>query len=118
VTASLEDALSLGCVAIGFTIYPGSANRNDMYEELREMTLEAKAAGPIVVGGINLGGTIDPVYNAVSVVELAIEKGAALVLMPVSARKQLNDLSDDMATKVDVVYYRDAKDALLKAVSE
>ena len=46
-----------------------------------------------MVGGINLGGTIDPVYNAVSVVELAIEKGAALVLMPVSARNQLNNLS-------------------------
>ena len=74
--------------------------------------------GLIIVGGINLGGTIDPVYNAVSVVELAIEKGAATVLMPVSARKQLNDLSDDMATKVDVVYYADARDALLKAVLE
>ena len=74
--------------------------------------------GLIVVGGINLGGTIDPVYNAVSVVELAIERGAAVVLMPVSSRRQLNDLSDDMATKVDVVYYGDARDALLKAVLE
>ena len=71
-----------------------------------------------MVGGINLGGTIDPVYNAVSVVELAIEKGAALVLMPVSARNQLNNLSDDMATMIDVVYYGDARDALLKAVLE
>ncbi len=74
--------------------------------------------GLITVGGINLGGMIDPVYNAVSVVELAIEKGAALVLMPVSARKQLADLSDDMATKVDVLYYADARDALLKALVE
>ena len=74
--------------------------------------------GLIVVGSINLGGTIDPVYNAVSVAELAIEKGAALVLMPVSARKQLNDLSDDMATKVDVLFYADARDALLKALAE
>jgi len=74
--------------------------------------------GLIVVGGINLGGTIDPVYNAVSVVELAIEKGTAVVLMPVSSRKQLNDLSDDMATKVDVVYYGDARDSLLKALLE
>ena len=38
--------------------------------------------------------------------------------MPVSSRKQLNDLSDDMATKVDVVYYGDARDALLKALLE
>ena len=49
VTASVEDALRLGCGAIGFTIYPGSADRNEMYEELRELTLEAKAAGLVVV---------------------------------------------------------------------
>jgi ATP-dependent Lon protease len=74
--------------------------------------------GLISVGGLNLGGTIEPVYSAVSVVELAIAKGASLVLLPVTARKQLNDLSDDMATKVDVLYYGDAKDALLKALTE
>lgn len=49
VTASVEDALRLGCSAIGFTIYPGSADRKAMYEELRELTLEAKAAGLVVV---------------------------------------------------------------------
>jgi ATP-dependent Lon protease len=38
--------------------------------------------------------------------------------MPVSARKQLFELPDDLATKVTVVYYADAKDALLKALSE
>jgi class I fructose-bisphosphate aldolase len=45
VTSSVEDALRLGCSAIGFTIYPGSAHRNEMYEQLREMALEAKSAG-------------------------------------------------------------------------
>lgn len=49
VTASVEDALRLGCSAIGFTIYPGSTERNTMYEQLREMTAEAKAAGLAVV---------------------------------------------------------------------
>jgi class I fructose-bisphosphate aldolase len=49
VTASVQDALRLGAVAIGFTIYPASAARNDMYEELRELTLEAKEAGLVVV---------------------------------------------------------------------
>ena len=50
VTAGVEDALRLGCAAIGFIIYPGSANRNDMYEEeLRELALEAKEAGLAVV---------------------------------------------------------------------
>lgn len=74
--------------------------------------------GLIVVGEINLGGSIEPLYNAVNLVELAVEKGAASVLMPVSCRRQLVDLSDDMATKVDVQFYLDARDALLKAMVE
>jgi ATP-dependent Lon protease len=74
--------------------------------------------GMIVVGGVNLGGSIDPIYNTVSVAELAVEKGAALLLMPVSARKQLFDLSDEMATKVDVQFYSDAREALFKALAE
>src|SRR3954463_3351506 len=42
-TGSVEDAIRLGCSAIGFTIYPGSGLRNVMYEELRELILEAKS---------------------------------------------------------------------------
>jgi class I fructose-bisphosphate aldolase len=49
VTGSVDDALRLGCVAIGYTIYPGSSERNRMYEDLRELTLEAKAKGLAVV---------------------------------------------------------------------
>lgn len=49
VTGSVDDALRLGCCAIGFTIYPGSSSRNTMYEELRELTAEAKAKGLAVV---------------------------------------------------------------------
>lgn len=49
ITASVEDALRLGCTAIGFTIYPGSSNFKQMYEEVGEMTLEAKRAGLAVV---------------------------------------------------------------------
>ncbi len=45
VTASVEDAVRLGCVAVGYTIYPGSALRNPMYEDLREIIAEAKAHG-------------------------------------------------------------------------
>src|SRR5262244_1485482 len=45
VTGSVEDAIRLGCSAIGFTIYPGSGHRNTMYEEIRELILEAKAVG-------------------------------------------------------------------------
>ena len=47
-----------------------------------------------------------------------VKKGAQAVLLPVSCRRQLFDLSDDMATKVDVQFYADAKDAMLKALVE
>lgn len=74
--------------------------------------------GLIVVGGVNLGGSLEPIYNAVSIVELAVEKGATAVLMPVTCRRELNDLSGDMATKIDVQFYADTRDALLKAITE
>ncbi len=49
ITSGVEDALRLGCAAIGFTIYPGSSLRTEMYQQLRELTAEAKAVGLAVV---------------------------------------------------------------------
>jgi class I fructose-bisphosphate aldolase len=49
VTASVNDALRLGCSAVGFTIYPGSDAAFDMIEEIREIAEEAKACGLAVV---------------------------------------------------------------------
>ena len=74
--------------------------------------------GLSTVGGLNLGGTLDPVHNAVSVAELAVERGATELLIPISSRRQLNDLSDDMATKLSILYYADAREALLKALGD
>lgn len=48
-TASVKDALRLGCAAIGFTIYPGSVHARAMYQQLREIAEEAKANGLAVV---------------------------------------------------------------------
>ncbi len=74
--------------------------------------------GLIIVGEINLGGSIEPIHNPVNIAEIAVEKGATSLLMPVACRRQLLDLSDDMATKVDIQFYSDARDALIKAVAE
>lgn len=49
ITATVADALRLGCSAIGFTIYPGSSLAYDMMEEIREMAEEAKSVGLAVV---------------------------------------------------------------------
>jgi class I fructose-bisphosphate aldolase len=48
-TGSVDDALRLGCAAIGFTIYPGSSSRNDMYGQIRALSEEAKRKGLAVV---------------------------------------------------------------------
>ena len=74
--------------------------------------------GMVIVGGLNLGGSTEPVHNAVNIVEVAVEKGGAHILMPVSSRRQLNDLPDDLATKITIFYYADPQDALMKALTE
>ncbi len=62
-TASVADALRLGCVGIGYTIYPGTALRRRQYEQLRELAHEAKTAGLAVIvwsyprgGGLSKAG--------------------------------------------------------------
>ncbi|WP_156025346.1 class I fructose-bisphosphate aldolase [Thermogemmatispora carboxidivorans] len=93
VTASVEDALRLGCSAIGFTIYPGSAARDTMYEELRELTRQAKAHGLAVVvwsyprgSGLSKDGetAIDVVSYAV---HIAAELGANIIKVKLPSEK-------------------------------
>lgn len=74
--------------------------------------------GLIIVGEVALGGSIEPIDNPVSIAEIAVEKGATILLMPVSTRRQLIDLPDETATKIDIQFYLDAKDALIKAMVE
>jgi len=74
--------------------------------------------GLIIVGALNLGGSVEMVPNPVAIAELAVEKGATALLMPISARKQLFNLSDAMATKISIEFYSDLSDALLKALVE
>src|SRR3954469_626385 len=46
---TVDDALRLGCVAVGYTIYPGSSHRFEMYNQLREIAKEAKTRGLAVI---------------------------------------------------------------------
>jgi class I fructose-bisphosphate aldolase len=84
-TASVSDALRLGCSAIGFTIYPGSANRNTMYEEIRELIAEARAVGlPTIIWSYPRGGKVSKDgETAIDVVayaaHLACQLGAHIV---------------------------------------
>lgn len=59
ITASVDDALRLGCSAIGFTIYPGSEYCFELMEEIKEMSLEAKSVGiATVIWSYPRGGAI------------------------------------------------------------
>lgn len=93
VTASVEDALRLGCVAVGFTIYPGSAESTTMYQELREIALEAKSVGLAVVvwsyprgSGISKEGetAIDVVTYAA---QIAAQLGADVIKVKLPSAK-------------------------------
>ena len=71
ITGSVDDAVRLGCAAIGYTIYPGSDVAFDMMEDLRELTEEAKAKGlAVVVWSYPRGGALSKEG------ELAIDVGA------------------------------------------
>jgi ATP-dependent Lon protease len=73
---------------------------------------------PIVVGPLNLGGSIELLPNAVRIAELAVDKQAQTLLMPVAARRQLNELPYELWTKLNIEFYKDATDAVLKALVE
>ncbi len=80
ITAGVSDALRLGCSAVGFTIYPGSAMRNQMYEQLQQLAEEAKAAGlPVVVWSYPRGSSISKQgETAVDVIAYAAQIAAQL----------------------------------------
>jgi class I fructose-bisphosphate aldolase len=80
VTASIRDALELGCAAIGFTIYPGSDAMYDQYEEFRELAREAKSNGlAVVLWSYPRGGTITKEGElAVDVIAYAAHMAALL----------------------------------------
>jgi class I fructose-bisphosphate aldolase len=71
VTGGVDDALRLGCSAIGFTIYPGADDVMDMMEEFRELALEAKSVGlATVLWSYPRGGELSKAG------ELALDVGA------------------------------------------
>ncbi|MBI4514469.1 MAG: class I fructose-bisphosphate aldolase [Deltaproteobacteria bacterium] len=85
ITGSVDDALRLGCAAIGFTIYPASSARNEMYGQIRALSEEAKRKGLAVVvwsyprgSGISKEGetAIDVIAYAA---QIAAQLGAHLI---------------------------------------
>ena len=80
ITGSVEDALRLGCAAIGYTIYPGSAHRNSMYENLSALIQDARAHGlPTVVWSYPRGeGLSKEGETAVDIIAYAAQVAAQM----------------------------------------
>ena len=58
-----------------------------------------------MVGALNLGGSIEMMPNAVRMAETRHRETGAVLLMPVAARRQLNDLPDELWTKINIEFY-------------
>ena len=71
--------------------------------------------GTIIAGALNLCGSFELIPNAIRIAELAIDEQAQTLLMPVSARHQLNDLPDELWTKMSIEFNKDGPDAVFKA---
>lgn len=78
-TGSVKDAVRLGCVAIGYTIYPGSSARNEQYQDLRDLILEAKTYGlPTVLWAYPRGNMSKDGEQAIDVIAYAAQISAQL----------------------------------------
>src|SRR5262252_4030822 len=102
VTSSVKDAVRLGCCAVGYTIYPGSGARNTMYEDLREIVLEAKEHGlPTVVWSYPRGGGISKDgETAVDVVAYAAQLAAQLGAHVIKVKPPKDYIEQPEARKV------------------
>ena len=102
VTASVDDALRLGCSAIGFTIYPGSDAQYDQMEEIRDLAAEAKASGlAVVVWSYPRGGAITKTGElAVDVIAYAAHMAALLGAHIIKVKLPSADLENAEAKKV------------------
>jgi class I fructose-bisphosphate aldolase len=100
-TSSVDDALRLGCAAIGYTIYPGSGNRNQMYQDLRDLINEARAVGlPSIVWSYPRGaGLSKEGETAIDVVAYAAQIACQLGAHVVKVKPPTEVVYQDAAKK-------------------
>jgi class I fructose-bisphosphate aldolase len=101
VTASVGDALKLGCSAIGFTIYPGSDAAYDQFEEIRELAEEAKSVGlAVVIWSYPRGGDLSkPAETAVDICAYAAHMAALLGAHIIKVKPPTNVIGLEAAKK-------------------
>jgi class I fructose-bisphosphate aldolase len=101
-TGSVADALRLGCSAVGFTIYPGSSERFEMYERIRALAEEAKSHGlAVVVWSYPRGSGLDKAgETAVDVCGYAAQIAAQLGAHIIKVKLPSNHVAQEAARKV------------------
>ncbi len=101
-TGSVKDALRLGCTAIGYTIYPGSGHRNQMYQDLRDLIAEAKSVGlPSVVWSYPRGaGLSKDGETAIDVTAYAAQIAAQLGAHVIKVKPSKEHIEQAEAKKV------------------
>jgi class I fructose-bisphosphate aldolase len=100
ITASVEDALRLGCSAIGFTIYPGSDASLDMFEEIRDLAAEAKACGlAVVIWSYARGALSKAGETAIDVIAYGAHMAALLGAHIIKAKLPTAHLENEDAKK-------------------
>ena len=101
-TASVADALRLGCSAIGFTIYPGSAHQLEMYGQLRAYAEEAKRNGLAVVAWAYARGSglSKEGETAIDVIGYAVQIAAQLGAHIIKVKLPTEHIEQEEARKV------------------
>ena len=102
VTASVSDALRLGCAAVGFTVYPGAEDQYEMIEELRELAEEAKSVGlAVVVWSYPRGGKLSKAgETAVDVCAYAAQIAALVGAHIIKVKPPTDHIEQEEARKV------------------
>lgn len=101
-TSGVEDALRLGCVAIGFTVYPGSAERKQMYEEIAVAARQAKEAGlAVVIWSYPRGEQLSKAgETAIDVIAYAAQVAAQLGAHIIKVKPPSSHIEQEAARKV------------------
>ena len=101
-TGSVQDALRLGCVGIGFTIYPGSSHRVELYQQIRAYAEEAKRNGLVVViWAYARGSSLDTAgETAIDVIGYAAQIAAQLGAHIIKVKLPTAHIAQDAARKV------------------
>jgi class I fructose-bisphosphate aldolase len=99
-TSAVDDALRLGCSAIGYTIYPGSGLRNEMYQDLRDLINDARAVGlPAIVWAYPRGNVSKEGETAIDVVAYAAQIACQLGAHVVKVKPPTEVVFQDAAKK-------------------